>query len=66
MFFNHETKLPYKCELCKGDPACISICPNDAIVFTNQKPFYSKKEVSAMQAYAFLSKRNVESMSKDE
>jgi len=59
MMFDSATKSPYKCELCKGDPACVSICPNGAIVFMNQKTFYAKRQASAMQAYSFLSRRNI-------
>lgn len=26
----------YKCDMCGGDPACVKICPRDAIVFVNE------------------------------
>ena len=25
-------ELPFKCDLCDGDPACVAICPADALV----------------------------------
>ncbi len=58
MLFDKEAKVPYKCELCDGDPACVSLCPTGAIVFIDQKPFASKAQALQMRAYSVLSKRN--------
>jgi Fe-S-cluster-containing hydrogenase component 2 len=58
MFYDPEQKLPYKCELCEGEPACVSICPAEAIVFVNQKTYYSQTQAQEMQAYSILSQSN--------
>jgi len=31
--YNAETKTPYKCDLCDGDPQCVKYCPADAIEY---------------------------------
>lgn len=59
MRFDRATKVPYKCELCSGEPACVSICPTEAIGFVNQNFFYSRDQSLQMQAFAFLSERNL-------
>jgi Fe-S-cluster-containing hydrogenase component 2 len=58
MLYDAEKKLPYKCELCNGKPACVSICPAEAIVFVNQKTYYSQAQAQAMEAFSILSQRN--------
>lgn len=62
MNFNRGKKLPFKCELCSGDPACVSICPTEAIVFVQQKPFYSKTQALQIKAYSFLLEQNKENL----
>ena len=34
IFFDKETQVAAKCDLCAGDPACARACPTDAIEFT--------------------------------
>jgi Fe-S-cluster-containing hydrogenase component 2 len=58
MFFDMEKKIPYKCDLCRGDPACASICPTGAISFKNQRPFYSKPQSLSMTAFTMASEQN--------
>jgi Fe-S-cluster-containing hydrogenase component 2 len=58
MLYDPEKKLPYKCELCNGKPACVSICPAEAIVFANQGTYYSQAQAQEMEAYSLLSRRN--------
>jgi len=60
MLFDKETKKPFKCELCRGEPACASICPTEAILFVQQKPFYSKAPALEMEGFSILSQRNRE------
>lgn len=31
--YNHATQKVIKCDLCGGDPACVKICPTDALTF---------------------------------
>jgi Fe-S-cluster-containing dehydrogenase component len=58
MLYDAEKKLPYKCELCGGKPACVPICPADAIEFVNQKAYFSQVQAREMEAYSILSRRN--------
>ena len=44
----------YKCELCEGDPACVAICPTDAITFVVQEPYFAKVTALQMQAFSLL------------
>jgi anaerobic carbon-monoxide dehydrogenase iron sulfur subunit len=62
MYFNAEERLPYKCELCGGDPACVSLCPTGAIAFIAQKPYYAKAETLHMKGYALLSGQAVDNV----
>lgn len=66
MFYDPEKKLPYKCELCGGEPACVSICPAEAIVFVSQKTYLSQPQAQAMEAYSILSQNNKEHINKHE
>jgi Fe-S-cluster-containing dehydrogenase component len=34
MFYNPDTHKAFKCDLCGGDPACVKVCPTDAIEYT--------------------------------
>ena len=34
IFFDKETQVAAKCDLCAGDPACAHACPTNAIEFT--------------------------------
>jgi carbon-monoxide dehydrogenase iron sulfur subunit len=58
MLFDKEIKKPYKCELCGGKPACVAVCPTEAIVFTDQRPFYSKAQALQMEAFLISLDRN--------
>ncbi|NQU16306.1 MAG: 4Fe-4S dicluster domain-containing protein [Desulfobacteraceae bacterium] len=58
MFFDGERNVPFKCELCGGEPACVSICSTGAIVFVNQRPFFSKPHALAATGFAILAKEN--------
>ena len=62
MLFDSETREPFKCELCGGQPACASICPTAAIVCGPQRPFYSKGQALQMEGFAILSQRHKESV----
>jgi Fe-S-cluster-containing hydrogenase component 2 len=44
----------YKCELCDGAPACVSICPTDAVTFVAQKSFFAKNTALQIQAFSLL------------
>jgi anaerobic carbon-monoxide dehydrogenase iron sulfur subunit len=33
IFFDKTIRLPLKCDLCGGDPACAKFCPHQAILF---------------------------------
>jgi len=34
IFFDEEKKLPVKCDLCKGEPQCVQVCPSEALIYT--------------------------------
>lgn len=61
MLFDRDSGNPFKCELCGGDPACASICPSEAIVFSQQRPFYAKPHALQMDGFSILSERNRQS-----
>jgi Fe-S-cluster-containing dehydrogenase component len=63
MLFDTKGKKAFKCELCGGEPACVAICPTQAVVLTQRKPFYSKAEALQLEGYALLSERNKENFS---
>lgn len=64
MLYDRPKERPFKCELCGGEPACAAICPTGAIVFINQKYFYSKSLDLQMQAFTILSQMNQKNMGK--
>lgn len=64
MSFDGEKKLPFKCELCGGEPACVQICPTGAIIFVEQKPFKSKAQALEKMAFNILSERNLENLAR--
>lgn len=33
VFYNPETRKAFKCDLCGGDPACVTACPTEAIAY---------------------------------
>jgi len=49
-----ESHKAVKCELCKDQPACVSICPTDAITFTEGMSFVAKHVALQMHAYSLL------------
>lgn len=36
IIFDEERALPFKCDLCGGEPECVAMCPTDAIEIRNQ------------------------------
>jgi Fe-S-cluster-containing dehydrogenase component len=64
MFFDPVGKVPFKCELCNGKPACETICPTEAIVFKRQNRFYSKKLSLQMEGFSLLCKQNKRNLQK--
>lgn len=54
MFFDRVKKKAFKCELCNGNPACVRICPVEAISFKRQKEFMSKETVLLIKGYSIL------------
>lgn len=53
-----ESHKVYKCELCNSNPACVAICPSDAITLVDQNPYFAKATALQMQAFLHLKKRN--------
>ena len=51
---DRDSLKAYKCELCKGDPACAAICPADAITFVAQRPYFAKDIALQMRAFSLL------------
>jgi Fe-S-cluster-containing hydrogenase component 2 len=64
MFFDSVGKKPFKCELCDGNPACVSICPTEAIIYKRQNYYYAKKDDFKMRGYKFMTKKNRKSIKK--
>ena len=62
MMFVKETRKAFKCELCDGNPACASLCPSEALVFKEVRPFYAKAADCQMAGFAGLQKRNRENV----
>ena len=60
VYYDPLRRLPYKCELCGGDPACASVCPTEAIVFSAGTEFFSKSAALEMQGHGFLAAGNRE------
>ena len=46
----------YKCELCGGEPACVAICPTEAVTFVEKEPFRSENTALQMRGIAILKK----------
>jgi len=49
-----NSRKAYKCELCDGDPACVAICPTDAVTFVAQKLYFAKNTALQMRAFSLL------------
>jgi len=64
MYFDPVGKVPFKCELCDGQPACAAICPTEAIVFKRQNRFYSKKLSLQMEGFIRLCEQNKRNLQK--
>ena len=64
MFFDPVKKIPFKCELCSGEPACVAICPTEAIVFKRQNRFYSKNLSLQMEGFSLLGEQNKRNLQK--
>ena len=45
-----------KCELCGGMPACVEICPSQAILFESADPFLAREKAFKQRAYEVLKK----------
>ncbi len=54
------SRKAYKCELCEREPACVSICPAEAITFVAQKAFFAKNTALQMRAFLLLKKSSRE------
>ena len=35
IFYNPDTQKAFKCDLCGGNPACVTACPTDAIEYVD-------------------------------
>jgi Fe-S-cluster-containing hydrogenase component 2 len=33
IFVHEDVAIPFKCDLCKGDPECVKVCPKNALLF---------------------------------
>jgi len=40
MYFNEQMNKAYKCDLCEGEPQCVSACPYGVISFANSGPIH--------------------------
>lgn len=40
-----------KCTLCDGDPACVRICPNEALVFVSEEEAGQQRKRSGVERY---------------
>lgn len=49
--FNRKDKEVIKCDLCGGDPECVKVCPNEAIVFVEATPENLAKREQHIQLY---------------
>ncbi len=43
MAFAHDFGLPYKCELCDGEPQCVRVCEKKALEYVEPNRFQSQR-----------------------
>ncbi len=55
--WDKQSKKIVKCELCGGTPACVEICPSEAIIFETSVPFYAREKAFEIQACQVLKKK---------
>jgi len=49
MAFAHDVGLPYKCELCDGDPECVRVCERRALEYRPHKLNHPNVRQSALR-----------------
>jgi len=49
MAFAHDVGLPYKCELCDGDPECVRVCEKRALEYRPHKMHHPNVRQSALR-----------------
>lgn len=57
MYVDERRQIPFKCALCSGEPACVSLCPAEAITFVHQRPFLARPQALHLKAFVLLAEQ---------
>jgi Fe-S-cluster-containing hydrogenase component 2 len=56
MFLHGDVEHPFKCDLCDGDPLCVTACPKEALKFHPKHILGQAHRLRTAQNYAKMSK----------
>ncbi len=51
MFTHRDVDIPFKCDLCSGDPECVKICPKRALLFVPEHMIGEEHRVTSLLKY---------------
>ncbi len=54
IFVHDDVELPFKCDLCGGDPECVKVCPKQAILHQPEHIAGQAHRMSSMLRYAHM------------
>ena len=54
IFVHQEIAVPFKCELCGGNPKCVEVCPKKAILYTPEHILGQSMRLAGVLKYAHM------------
>ena len=54
IFVHRDLQLPFKCDLCEGEPKCVEACPKDAILYVPEETLGQSQRLSSVLSYAHM------------
>ena len=54
VFTHQDVDIPFKCDLCGGDPECVKICPKRALLFVPEHMIGEEHRVTSLLKYTHM------------
>lgn len=54
IFTHEDIPVPFKCDLCNGDPECVKVCPKKAILYVPKHLLGEEKRMQNLLKYAHM------------
>jgi len=64
IFVHPDVGVPFKCDLCGGDPECVRVCPKQALLYVPEHTLGQAQRIQSVLRYSYM--REVEYVDREQ